>query len=46
MIPKPNEDEYKQLYTPKMLIHRKLSENKRIVPPLEYSSSAPPKVCI
>ncbi|XP_060863285.1 uncharacterized protein LOC132939891 [Metopolophium dirhodum] len=43
MIPKPNEDEYKQLYMPKILIHRKLSENKRIVPPLEYSSSAPPK---
>ncbi|XP_015365242.1 PREDICTED: uncharacterized protein LOC107162740 [Diuraphis noxia] len=43
MIPKLNEDQYKQLYTPRILKHRNLSENKRIVPPLEYSNSAPPK---
>jgi len=46
MIPKPSEDQYKELYTPKTLKHRRLSENKRIEPPLEYSTSAPPKVCI
>ncbi|XP_025202584.1 uncharacterized protein LOC112599746 isoform X2 [Melanaphis sacchari] len=40
-IPKPNDDQYKQLYTPEILISRKLSENKRIVPPLDYSISIP-----
>uniref|UniRef100_A0A2S2PRN9 Uncharacterized protein n=1 Tax=Schizaphis graminum TaxID=13262 RepID=A0A2S2PRN9_SCHGA len=42
VIPKPNEDQYKKLYTPEILISRQLSENKRIVPPLEYSISASP----
>ncbi|XP_022164157.1 uncharacterized protein LOC111029459 [Myzus persicae] len=43
MIPKPNEDQFKQLYTPKILKHRMLSENKGIEPPLEYSTSTTAK---
>lgn len=37
MIPKPSEAEFQEFYSPE-IIHRKLSENKRIEPPLDYPS--------
>lgn len=43
MVQPPDENQIKRLYSPK-IIHRKLSDNKRIEPPLDYPNNVSSKV--